>query len=95
MMVKFASRDEMVDCAESYLKLRDDTPITEEFAAKVRSELVEVDDVPLDSSYHEVAGTWLVIINRVPDVCMGATGFVTTCGQVRCLLLAAGIECDV
>lgn len=74
--------------ADEYAKLRDETPIDEEWASKVRADAV---DMNLTGQY------WCVIVWRMEPACwapMHEARFKTR-GQVRCLLLAAGIECEV
>lgn len=73
-----------------YAKLRDETPITEEWAAKVRSERVRLDS----RQYDDGIGWWFSICRF--DGEFGEVSVpVAYCGQARCLLLAAGIECEV
>jgi hypothetical protein len=77
--------------ADEYVKLRDLTPITEEWAAKVRSERAWLRRCELTD------GTvfWSLRVRVYMDNEPSSTEIrVTTCGQVRGLYLVAGIECD-
>lgn len=74
--------------ADEYAKLRDETPIDEEWAATVRSDRVSL-----------VVGKngWWNLIIAEPNILERALSYfpVKLQSEVRCLLLAARIECEV
>lgn len=76
--------------ASEYAKLRDETPITEDWAAKVRSLGVTID-------YSQNHDSWYLsaIGKRILGGRSAIAGYVNTKGDARSLLLAAGIECEV
>jgi hypothetical protein len=87
--------DDAYTLARAYMELRDPTPITEEWLIEQR--LVRHDDLEINLwgsmvDHHECM---CIVASWVRDPLQQVTGqHLETRGQLRCLLLAMGVEVD-